>query len=59
MSHYQQTIREHLARIGRLEHPTLDALAPSAFRAEVHVATECIDAVETEESEALARSMGL
>lgn len=69
---YQQMIREHAARLGRVgidpryveawmrvEHPTLDALGPSRFRDEVAVAIACIDAAEPGVSEALAESYGL
>jgi hypothetical protein len=43
----------------RLEHPTLDALSPSAFDAEVGAALDCVDAAGAAESEKLAASLGL
>ncbi|MGE0229469.1 MAG: hypothetical protein AB7U23_13280 [Dehalococcoidia bacterium] len=72
MSPYRQTIREHLAQAGRLgvdprhveawmriEHPTLDALTPAAFRAEALVAADCTTDAGPTPSEALAASLGL
>ncbi len=69
---YQQTIREMAALVGRigvnprhveawmrLEHATLDWMDRERFRDEVEVAIACIDHAGTEQSEALARSLGL
>ena len=69
---YQQMIREHAARIGRIgidprhveawmrvEHPTLDGLGPRQFDAEVAAAIACIDTAGHDASEALAESFGL
>lgn len=69
---YQELIREHAARLGRIgvdsrhveawmrvEHPTLDALGPAQFQDEVAAAIACIDTVGAEQSEALAGSFGL
>ena len=73
MNHYQQSIRETMARTGhiaaadprhvegwmRLEHPTLDGLSRSQFDAEVRIALECIAAGPLSDSESLATSYGL
>ncbi len=73
MSYYAQTIRETLARIGRigaadprhleawmrLEHSTLDGLSPAQFTSEVAIALQCIEAGPLADSEALAQSFGL
>jgi hypothetical protein len=73
LSHYQQRIREDLARLGlvgrhepavieawmRLEHSTLDHLSSTAFRAEVATASQCADASTSAENAALVASYGL
>jgi hypothetical protein len=70
---YESLIRECLARAGRLgkydprhveawmrlEHPTLNGLAPEAFASEVLWATRCIDRDGVTRSELLAGSLGL
>lgn len=70
---YTQLIRETLAAVGvvgrydphdveawmRVEHGTLDALIPAAFRAEVAAACACIDASPRDETAALRASFGL
>ena len=69
---YQQTIREDLARIGRigidprhieaymrLEHGTLDALSKERFRGEVALCAECVIADGILNAESLAKSYGL
>jgi hypothetical protein len=43
----------------RLEHSTLDGLAPERFTSEVRVALACIAEAGSDESEALAASFGL
>lgn len=72
MSHYQQMIRETLARTGhlgaaqprhieawmRLEHSTLDNLDMRAFTDEVLIALDCVNA-DFNASEQLAQSFGL
>ena len=69
---YQQTIRETMARLGRvgaadprhieawmrLEHSTLDALSPAQFSAEVSEALNCIAASTPAENQSLADSFG-
>ncbi len=73
MSHYAQTIRETMARIGRigaadvrhleawmrLEHSTLDGLGHQQFDEEVAIALQCVEAGPLADSEALAQSYGL
>lgn len=73
MSYYETTIRETLARIGRvgaadprhieawlrLEHGTLNGLSPCQFTKEVGIALDCIAAGPVADSETLARSFGL
>jgi len=72
MTTYQQRIREELARMGRLgmdprhveaymrlEHSTLDGLSPAAFRREVHIGAECVDAAGLIDAESCARSFAL
>jgi len=73
MSHYQQTIRETMARLGRigaadprlieawmrLERGCLDGLGRQQFDDEVEIALQCIGAGPLADSEALATSMGL
>jgi hypothetical protein len=72
MTHTQQSIREHLARAGRIgmdprhveawmriEHATLDALSPAAFHAEALAAADCTTDAGPTTSEALAASLGL
>ena len=73
MSFYQRTIRETMARAGRigaadprhveawmrLEHGSLNGLSRVQFAAEVDMALECIAAGPTADSESLATSMGL
>ena len=69
---YATVIREHAAALGflgadavhieawmRIEHPTLDALSPAAFRREVAAAIECARASTLAENDALAASLGL
>lgn len=72
-SHYADTIREDLARLGfiglfdprhieaymRLEHSTLDGLSVEQFRSEVATSAACIREGGTDDAEALARSYGL
>lgn len=68
---YATTIREHAAALGhlganvahieawmRVEHPTLDALSPAQFRAEVLAAIECVRAATPAENVALAEALG-
>ncbi len=72
MSPYQQSIQAHLAQAGRIgvdarhveawmriEHPTLDALSPAAFRAEALLAADATTDAGPTTSEALAASLGL
>ena len=73
MSHYQDVIRQEMARMGRvgaadprhveawmrLEHGTLDALSPRQFDTEITIALDCIAAGPISDSEQLAESMGL
>lgn len=72
MSAYQDLIRTHLARAGRvgfdarqveawmrLENGTLDALSPSDFAEEVQLGADVIEQAEPELSENLAQSYGL
>jgi hypothetical protein len=72
MTHTQQSIREHLARAGRLgmdlrhvegwmriEHATLDGLSPAEFHAEALAAADCTTDAGPITSEALAASLGL
>ena len=69
---YHTMIREEMARIGRvgayppheveafmrLEHPTLDALSASQFRAEVATSLARLDTMDATERAAFADSMG-
>lgn len=73
MNHYQQLIREAMARTGRvgaadprhieawmrLEHGCLDGLSRQQFTDEVTIALQCVAAGPLADSEALAYSMGL
>ena len=73
MSHYQDVIRQEMARMGRVgaadprhveawmrvEHGTLNGLSPRRFAKEVSIALGCIAAASTQESESLAQSFGL
>lgn len=73
MNHYQQSIREAMARTGRvgaadprhietwmrLEHGCLDGLSRQQFTDEVTIALQCVAAGPLADSEALATSMGL
>ncbi len=73
MSHYQQTIRETMARLGRvgaadprhieaymrLEHSTLDGLSPRQFDDEVEIGIACVEADGTANAESLAQSFAL
>ena len=43
----------------RVEHSTLDWMDRARFLTEVEIAIACIDSAGTEQSEALARSLGL
>lgn len=67
LSHYQQRIAavvpeadpRHVEAFMRLEHPTLDGLAPSRFDAEARICAVCVHEAGPAESEALAASYGL
>jgi len=72
MSFYQQSIREDLAKIGkigidprhiegymRLEHGTLDALSVGQFLHEVKICSECVQHGGINAAESLAQSYGL
>lgn len=71
MSAYRDMIREDLAATGniglnpdwveahmRCEHPTLDALSPAAFRAEVRAAAECVRECDDDFNARLAWTQG-
>ena len=49
----------HVEAWMRLEHPTLDGLAPERFSAEIATALACMAEAGADESEALAASFGL
>ncbi len=49
----------HIEAFMRSEHPTLDGLSPSRFRAEVKMAMACVDEGGLELAERVARSFGL
>lgn len=49
----------HIEAWMRVDHPTLDALSPAKFRAEVFLAVVCILAHGAADAENLARSYGL
>ena len=67
MSLYQAKIKElspasdprHVEGYMRLEHGTLDQLAPEQFRAEVALAVACIAGGGIDAAEKLAQSYGL
>ncbi len=73
MTPYQQSIRETMARLGRigaaeprlveawmrLEHGCLDGLGRQQFDDEVEIALQCITAGSLADSMSLAQSMGL
>jgi len=72
MSYYQRLIAEclvafkrldidprHIEGWMRLEHGTLDALSPSAFRREVQTCIDCVDEAGIDRSDELAASYGL
>lgn len=72
MTHYQVTIKEMLAKIGRddidprhieglmrVGHGTLDGLDRAEFRREVKLCAKCLDELSAEEAEETAKSYGL
>ena len=72
MNGYQQSIAEHLAKLGRgdikphhvegymrCQYGTLDALTRDRFKKEVKISVACIDQGGVEAAEELAASFGL
>jgi hypothetical protein len=55
----EQVDPRHVEAYMRLEHPTLDGLSALAFKKEVKVSIQCIDASTPEGNEAAAQSFGL
>lgn len=49
----------HVEAWMRVEHPTLDALSVQEWAAEVTIALQCIDHARPDDSERLAKSMGI
>jgi hypothetical protein len=67
MSIYRQQIAKmapdydprHIEAMMRLEHPTLDGLAPFRFVEEVGIAVRCVDEAGEATAEMIAQSFGL